>query len=136
MEFKSGARENAIMLGMVAALSEDDMWNLAAYYAGKAAPEGVSSPENLELGKQIYLGGITSIQVPACASCHAPDGAGNNAAKFPRLGGQNIEYTVSALQSFRAGARANDPNAMMRMVAERLSDAEIEAVSNYIQGLH
>jgi len=135
-EFKSGARENAIMLGMVAALSDDDMKNLAAHYAALPVPEGVSAAENLELGRQIFNGGITSIKVPACASCHAPNGIGNDAAGFPLLSGQNAEYTALALQSFRSGARANDPGNMMRMVAERLSDTEISALANYIQGLH
>jgi len=136
VEFKSGVRENAIMLGMVAALSDDDMKNLAAYYAEMPAAEGISAAENLEAGRQIYAGGITAIQVPACASCHAPDGAGNDAARFPALSGQNAEYIVSALESFRSGARANDPGNMMQMAAKRLSDEEIAAVANYVQGLY
>ncbi len=136
VEFKSGARANAIMQGMVAALSDDDMQNLAAYYAQLAVAEPVSEPENLDLGRQIYLGGITAINVPACSSCHAPDGAGNDAAKFPRLGGQRSDYTALQLKNFRAGLRANDPGNMMRMVAKRLSDEEIDALANYIQGLY
>ena len=136
VEFKSGVRENAIMAGMVAALSDDDMKNLAAFYAELPQAEGISASENLEAGRQIYAGGITAIQVPACASCHAPDGAGNDAAKFPALSGQNAEYIVSSLESFRSGARANDPGNMMQMAAKRLSDAEIAAVANYVQGLH
>jgi len=95
-----------------------------------------SAAENLEAGRQIYAGGITAIQVPACASCHAPDGAGNDAARFPALSGQNAEYIVSALESFRSGARANDPGNMMQMAAKRLSDEEIAAVANYVQGLY
>lgn len=136
MEFKSGARENAIMVGMVAALSPDDMQNLAAHYAQQPAPTGESANENLELGRQIYQGGITSIGVPACSGCHAPNGAGNDAAKFPRLGGQKAEYIVKALQDFRSGARANDPGKMMQMVSQRMSDSEIAAVANYVQGLY
>jgi len=137
MEFKSGARENAVMSGMVAALDDDTMRNLAAFYAEMTPPSTLkSSPDNLEAGRQIYLGGITSIQVPACAGCHAPDGAGNDAAKFPRLGGQSATYIVAALESFRSGARVNDPGKMMQMVARRMSDEEIAAVANYVQGLH
>lgn len=135
-EFKSGARVNAVMAGMVAALSDDDMQNLAAHYAELPAAELTSEAENIELGRQIYNGGITAIQVPACSSCHAPDGAGNDAAKFPRLAGQRSDYTVVALKSFRSGERANDSGNMMRMVAKRLSDEEINAVANYAQGLH
>ncbi len=135
-EFKSGARANAIMQGMVANLSDDDMQNLAAFYAEMPVPEGKSQNENLELGRQIFQGGITAIQVPACAGCHAPDGAGNDAAKFPRLGGQRSDYIVAALKNFRSGARVNDPGRMMQMVAKRMSDEEIDAVANYVQGLH
>ena len=124
------------MQGMVAGLSDDDMQNLAAYYAQLPAAEAVSQAENLDLGRQIYQGGITSIQVPACAACHAPDGAGNDAAKFPRLGGQRSDYVALALKNFRSGARANDAGEMMRMVAKRMSDEEIDAVANYVQGLH
>jgi len=109
MDFKSGARENAVMQGMVANLTEEAMHNLAAYYAEMSPSELMSSPDNLETGKQIFLGGITAIQVPACAS---------------------------ALQNFRSGARANDPGKMMQMVAKRMSDDEIAAVANYVQGLH
>lgn len=135
-EFKSGVRENAIMLGMVAALDEDTMANLAAYYASLTPAEGVSEADSLELGRNIYQGGISSVDIPACMSCHGPDGAGNDAAKFPRVSGQNAEYTVATLQSFRSGTRANDPNKMMRLVAHRLSDVEIAALANYLQGLH
>ena len=137
MEFKSGARDNAIMAGMVAALDQAAMENLAAYYAGLPAAEGESADtEDLTLGRNIYRGGIGAIGVPACMSCHSPDGSGNDAAKFPALSGQNAEYVIAALQSFRSGARANDPNKMMQMVAERLSDKEIAALGNYVQGLH
>jgi len=136
MDFKSGARENAVMLGMVANLTEQNMQDLATYYAEMPAPEGVSAEDNLTEGRQIFQGGITSIGVPACAGCHAPDGAGNDAAKFPRLGGQHAEYVVTALQNFRAGTRANDPGKMMQMLSKRLSDDEIAAVANYVQGLY
>ncbi len=136
MEFKSGARNNAIMAGMVAALDDTAMANLAAYYAEQTPAEGVSTEENLKLGRDIYRGGIGAIGVPACASCHGPAGAGNDAAKFPRLGGQHAEYTASTLKQFRSGERANDANKMMRMVAARLSDEEIAALANYIQGLY
>ncbi len=136
MEFKSGARENAIMAGMVAALDEKAMNDLAAFYAELPSAEGVSVPEDLAIGRNIYRGGIASIGVPACMSCHGPDGGGNDAAKFPALSGQNAEYIVLALQAFRSGTRGNDVNKMMRIVAERLSDKEISALGNYVQGLH
>jgi len=124
------------MLGMVAALDETTMANLAAYFAAQEPAQGVSEPDNLELGRDIYRGGISSVGIPACMSCHGPDGAGNDAAKFPRVNAQNAEYTITALQSFRSGARANDMNRMMRSVSHRLSDTEIAALANYLQGLH
>ncbi len=136
MEFKSGARNNAVMAGMVAALQPQDMLDLAAFYAGQAPAEGVSSPTDIELGESIYRGGITSAGVPSCSGCHGPAGAGMDAAKFPRLAGQNSEYVVLALKSFRSGERANDPQGMMGRVAKRMTDQEISAVANYIQGLH
>ncbi len=136
MEFKSGARNNAIMAGMVANLDQTAMENLAAYYAEQTPAQGVSSPENLQLGRDIYRGGISSIGVPSCASCHGPDGGGNDAAKFPALAGQHAEYTAATLKHFRSGERANDVNGMMRSVAGRLSDEEIAALANYIQGLY
>ena len=121
---------------MVAALEPQDMADLAAFYAEMPAAEGISKNEDIELAQQIYRGGITSAGIPACSGCHGPAGAGNDAAKFPRLAGQNAEYTALALQNFRSGARANDPGSMMRMVAHRLSDREILALSNYLQGLY
>jgi len=136
VEFKSGVRENAIMLGMVAGLDDTAMKNLAAYYASLPAAEGVSNSENLALGKSIYQGGISSVGIAACTGCHGPNGAGNDAAKFPRLAGQHAEYITTTLKHFRAGTRANDPNNMMRQIAHRLSDAEIAALANYIQGLY
>lgn len=136
MEFKSGVRNNAVMAGMVAALQPQDMLDLAAFYAAQTPPEGVSSATDIELGESIYRGGITSAGVPACSGCHGPAGVGMDAAKFPRLSGQSTEYTVLALKAFRSGERANDPAGMMGRVAKRMTDQEIAAVANYIQGLH
>lgn len=135
-EYKSGARANAIMAGMVANLSDEDMRNLAAFYAGKPAKQG--SARDLELvtkGQQLYRAGIPAKGVAACSACHSPDGAGIP-SQYPRVSGQHAEYTATQLRAFRAGARNNDVNAMMRMVAARLSEAEIEALSAYISGLH
>ncbi|HBR98326.1 MAG TPA: cytochrome c4 [Gammaproteobacteria bacterium] len=136
MEFKSGERNNPIMAPMAAPLSEEDMEDLAAYYASLAPKAGVASEENLNLGQDIFRGGITAAKIPACTGCHGPNGVGNPAALYPALSGQNAAYIASALKEFRSGARANDPNSMMRSLALRLTDAEIDAVSNYIQGLH
>jgi cytochrome c553 len=133
IEFKSGKRKNAVMTGMAAPLSEADMKNIAAFYASKQAKPGFAkSKDTIALGEQIYRGGIVAKQVPACAGCHSPTGAGIP-AQYPRLGGQHAEYTESQLVAFRSGARAN--SAQMITIAAKLSDVEIKAVSDYIAGL-
>lgn len=134
-DYKSGLRENAIMSGM-ANLEQQTMEDIAAYYSSQTPAAGESVSDSLELGRSIYQGGISSIGVPACMSCHSPDGGGNDAAKFPALSGQNKDYFIATMQNFRSGARSNDPNRMMRLVAERLSDREIAALANYVQGLY
>ena len=132
---KKAERDNAVMAGMVASLSPEDMRNLSAYYAGQAAKAGAAKSKDLvALGQRIYRGGIASEGIAACASCHGPNGAGMP-AQYPRLSGQHAEYIEAQLKAFRSGARANDPNASMRGVAGRLSDREIEAVADYIAGL-
>ena len=132
-EFKSGKRKNAIMAGMVAALSEEDMKHIAAFYASKQAKPGFAKNKDLlALGEQIYRGGITSKQVPACAGCHSPTGAGIP-AQFPRLAGQHADYTEAQMLAFRSGERANAP--MMATIAAKMNDRELKAVSDYIAGL-
>lgn len=132
-EFKAGIRVNAIMAGMAGVLSEDDMKNVAAFYASKQAKPGAAKNKDLVvLGEKIYRGGIAAKQVPACAGCHSPNGAGIP-AQFPRLGGQHADYTELQLTSFRAGTRAN--SAQMMAIGARMSDKEIKAVSDYIAGL-
>jgi cytochrome c553 len=132
---KKAARENPIMAGMVASLSEADMKNLAAYYASqKLKPAKATDKELAALGQKIYRGGIAASGIPACAGCHGPTGAGIP-AQYPRIGGQFSEYIAEQLKAFRAGSRANDPNGMMRGVAVRLNDREIQAVAEYVAGL-
>ena len=132
---KPAERENAVMAGMAANLSVDDMSNLAAYFAGqKLKPRVARDLELAKLGQAIYRGGIVARGVAACASCHGPNGAGIP-AQFPRLSGQYAEYTEAQLKAFRIGERANDPNRMMRMVAAKLSDREIKAIAEYLGGL-
>ncbi len=131
-DFKSGKRVNAVMSAMAAPLSDDDMRNLAAFYAGKQAKPGFAKdPATVQLGEKIYRGGIASKQVPACAGCHSPDGAGIP-AQFPRLGGQHTEYLAAQLTAFRAGTRSGT---MMPAIAARLSDKELNAVADYMTGL-
>lgn len=140
MNFKSrdgkpAERSNPVMNGMAAPLSEDDMRNLAAYFAEqKPKPRAAHDADLARLGQSIYRGGIMAKGIAACASCHSPNSAGIP-AQFPRLAGQYAEYTAAQLKAFRSGERANDPNSMMRTVAARLSDKEVSAVAEYIAGL-
>jgi cytochrome c553 len=139
-EFKSwdGAkpvRDNAIMGGMVASLSDDDMKALAHYFAAnKLQPEPAKNLASIELGQKIWRGGIPTKGVPACAACHGPAGAGMP-AQYPRLSGQFAEYTEAQLKAFRDGVRANDPSKMMQMIAIKMTDPEIKAVADYAAGL-
>ncbi len=133
-EFKAGKRQNAVMSGMVAALSEDDMKNVAAFYAGKTAKPGFAKNKaTVELGEKIYRGGIAERSIPACAGCHSPSGAGMP-AQYPRLAGQHADYTEAQLVAFRSGARKN--SVAMTGVAAKMNDREIKAVADYIAGLH
>lgn len=132
-EFKSGKRANPIMMGMAAALSDDDMKNIAHWVSTKAATPGAAKDkETLALGERIYRGGIADRQVPACAGCHSPNGAGIP-AQYPRLSGQHADYAVAQLTAFRDGVRQN--SLQMTGVAAKMNDREIKAVSDYIAGL-
>ena len=131
--FKEGKRANAVMAGMVANLSADDMKGLAAYFAsqkqtlGKAKSNGAGS-----LGEKIYRGGIAATGVPACAGCHGAAGAGIP-KQYPRLSGQHADYALQQLRTLRTGERANAP--MMMAIAAKMTDAEMQAVADYMQGL-
>lgn len=131
--FKSGARKNAVMAGMVATLTPDDMDSLGVYFAEKKSKgNSAKDPALAKLGEKIYRGGNASTGVPACAGCHAPNGIGIP-AQYPRLSGQYADYTVTQLKAFNAGERNN---VMMNGVAARLSEKEMKAVAEYIAGLH
>ena len=133
IEYKSGKRENAIMKGFATTLSEQDMKNVAAFYASKqAAPGAAKDKELVALGEKIYRGGVTERGIPACAACHGPTGSGIP-VQYPRLRGQHAEYTEVQLNAYRAGTRKN--NAQMLGVAAKLNDREIKAVSDYITGI-
>lgn len=133
--FKSGERSNAIMMGVVATLSDEDMRDLAAYYASrKPAVLFARDPALAAQGQRLFRGGISSKGVAACAGCHSPNGAGIP-AQYPRVSGQHAEYTAAQLKAFRAEERSNDENMMMRTIASRLSDKEIAALSEYLAGL-
>lgn len=132
-EFKSGKRANAVMSGMASALSPEDMKNLAAYFSSQKLTLGTAKTNGAgSLGEKIYRGGIAATNVPACAACHGPTGAGLP-KQFPRMGGQHADYIQAQLKNFRTGERANAP--MMMTIATKMTDAEMAAVADYIQGL-
>jgi cytochrome c553 len=132
---KKPARENPVMNGMVANLSAADMKNLAALYAGQKPKPGAATDKDLAaLGQKLWRGGNAASGVPACAGCHGPAGAGIP-GQYPRLSGQHAEYIAAQLKLFRDGGRANDPNGMMRGVAARMTEREMNAVAQYAAGL-
>ncbi|MDP4945196.1 cytochrome c [Alishewanella sp. SMS8] len=129
-------RANAIMYGMVAALSDQDMQDLAAYFSSQRITSGTTPEEVIEVGQKLYRGGDADRGIPACIACHGPRGAGTSLAGFPRIGFQNADYVKATLEEFRAGTRANDMNGMMRDVAKKLTDDDIKILSQYLGGLH
>jgi cytochrome c553 len=134
--FKSGKRKDPTMTAMVAPLSEQDMADVAAYFANQTEKVGETAADKLEAGQTLYRAGDAASGVAACSACHGPTGSGNPQAAFPSLSGQHATYVETQLKNFRSGKRANDAGSMMRGVASKMSDAEIEAVAQYVQGLH
>ena len=136
-DIKSNAREVPMMTGMVAGLSDQDMADIAAFYASQKGSIGTAKKELVELGEKIYRAGNKKTDIPACSACHSPTGKGNLAAGFPALQGQHAKYTEKQLKDFRTGTRKNDGEAkVMRAIAYRMKDTEIAAVASYIEGLH
>ncbi|WP_047049728.1 c-type cytochrome [Vibrio mexicanus] len=129
-------RVDPVMGGMAMPLSEQDMADLAAYYASvPLAPN--STPENVvEQGKILYTAGDAERGLTACIACHGPRGNGTELSGFPKISGQGAEYIKAQLEKFRDGSRANDMNAMMRDVAKILTDEDIDTLSKYVGGLH
>ena len=134
-DFKAGMRENPMMAPMVAPLSEQDMLNLAAYFGSQTQSVGSAAEDKVALGEKIYRAGNAESGVAACTACHGPTGIGNPAALYPRVSGQHAAYVEQTLKDFRTGARANDAQQMMRGVAAKMTDDEIAAVAQYLQGL-
>jgi cytochrome c553 len=137
MAFKAGDREDVLMSSFAAPLSTQDIADLTAYFEGQTmAPKG-ADPEVVTLGEQLYKGGVADRGVPACIACHGPSGTGNPLAGFPVVSGQHAAYVVNTLKAYAAGTRRSDAgsNLMMRDIAALLSEAEMQAVASYLQGL-
>jgi len=132
-DFKSGDRVDPVMAGMVAGLSAKDMDDLAAYYAVQTSTEGTG--ETSSVGHKSYFGGDAEKGITACVACHGVKGKGMAQAGFPAIAGQNIDYLKKQIATFRDGSRANDPNNMMRNIAIKLSDSDINELVNYMSSL-
>lgn len=126
----------ALMYPIVADLSEQDMRDLAAYFSAQEAQLAAAADEDLaERGRAIYRGGNTDFKSAACVGCHGPAGRGNPAAGFPALAGQHAPYVYNQLRAFHDGRRAGDPNETMQNMVRKMSDKEMRAVAEYVQGL-
>jgi cytochrome c553 len=136
-DIKLGARPIVEMTGLLDNLSDQDLADISAYYASQKMSVGAADPKLVERGEALFRGGKLQEGMPACIGCHSPDGAGLAAAGFPKIGGQHAAYVAKQLTDFREGNRTNDGDSMiMRGIAAKLSNKDIEAVSSFIQGLH
>lgn len=142
-EFKAGmtsggkeGRNNAVMGGMVAALSDQDMKDLAVFYASQTMKSGTTPEDVVARGQQLFRAGDMDRGIAACIACHGPRGVGHSLANFPKISFQHPAYIKAQLESFRSGTRANDMNGMMRDIAKKLTDEDIEVLSKYMGGLH
>lgn len=138
--FKAGDRYAVLMAGQLDPYSDEDLRNMAAFYAEEPIAEAAAEADQdvLELGERIYRAGLPNKQVAACIACHSPGGYGNGPAGFPMLTGQPVEYSVIQLKAYRDGERETDSDMgnMMQGVVRNLNDREIEAVAEFIRGLH
>ncbi|MBP8185881.1 MAG: cytochrome c4 [Pseudomonas sp.] len=136
-DIKSGARAVVPMTGMLSNMSEQDLADIAAYFASQHMSVGAADPALVARGQELFRGGKLDQGMPACSGCHSPTGSGNVAAGFPKIAGQHADYIALQLTNFREGERTNDGDTkIMRSIAEKLSNRDIAALSSYIQGLH
>jgi len=132
-DFKSGTRSEPTMAPMASPLSDQDMLDISAYYAAQKVTVATVDASAVAAGQKIYMGGNTETGLTACAACHGPSGLGNAAAKYPALSGQHADYTKKQLENFKAGTRTNQ---IMQDIASKMRTEEIQAVADYISGLH
>lgn len=137
--FKAGTRKNPVMYGQAQALNEQDMADIGAHFATLKVVPGVASKDSIAIAQKLYRAGDAARGLPACAACHGPTGAGNPAAMYARIGGQNTAYTANQLNAYKKGKdgeRGNSKHALiMSAVAAKLTDAEIAALASYVAGL-
>jgi cytochrome c553 len=133
--FKSGERVNPLMTPMAAALSEDDMHDIGAYFAQQTPAGGEADASNWKAGEKLYRAGDKERDIPACIACHGPQGRGNGPARYPALRAQHAVYTYNQLKAFKDGSRKSGTNGVMQAVTERMTDDEMRALASYVQGL-
>lgn len=133
--FKEGTRQNPLMTPQAAGLSQQDMEDLAAWFASQQLAPKEADAALVDHGKRLYRGGDTDRNVPACIACHGPTGQGNPLAQYPAIAGQHAAYATSALRAFASGERRSDPNQIMRNIAANMTEEDMRAVSSYVQGL-
>jgi cytochrome c553 len=135
--FKSGERQEVTMTAFAAMLTDQDMLDIAAYFESQTPTPKGADPALVNLGQQIYRGGVPERGIAACIACHGPGGDGNPLAAYPRIGGQHAAYVTKTLNAYASGERRSDVNVnqMMRNVSELLLEDEIRALASYVQGL-
>jgi len=137
MDFRSGARVDPSMTAMAKAIaSDDDVPHIAAYFASQKQTSGVADDKLARAGGDIFKGGKVSANVTACSACHGVTGKGLEKAKFPKISGQHSQYVLNQLKAFKSGTRSNDKEKMMQSIAARMTEADMKAVSEFIEGLH
>lgn len=139
LDFRLGAKSgrfNPVMQEISAPISNQVLEDLAQYYSNLPATLGAAKPDLVAKGQQLYRGGDLQKGIPACMACHDPQGLGNPPAAFPLLSGQNADYVIAQLEAFHDGSRSNDLNHMMRDIARKMNEQEMQAVASYISGLH
>lgn len=129
-------RNNPVMNGMAAGLSDQDIMDISAYFSSQEATAGETPEDTVELGSKLYNGGDMDKGITACIACHGPRGNGTSLSGFPDISGQHAEYIKVQLKAFKSGERANSLNGMMEDIAKKMSDKDIEVISNYVAGLH
>jgi cytochrome c553 len=136
-DFKANSdRQNPIMFGMVAALSDADAADIGAYFQAQSVKDVATfDAGKIAAGREMYKGGDMQKGIPACQACHGPTGAGTAGIGYPQLGGQYVDYTLAQLKAFKDGSRKNDDKMLMRSIVEKMSDADMVAVANYIASL-
>jgi len=135
-DFRADKRSEAAMTPMAKGIaSDEDVLHLAAYFSSQKTKSGTADKEKVELGRAIYKGGVMDSGVAACSACHGPTGMGNWPAKYPKVSGQHAKYIVTQLKNFKSSSRNNDAGKIMRNIALKMTDAEMEAVAEYMSGL-